>query len=57
MRVIYYYFSAEQQIWLMTLYGKDEADDLTPKEKKALSTAIATELKQREERSSRKGRR
>lgn len=57
LRVIYYYFSAEQQIWLMTLYGKDEADDLTPKEKKALNSVIETELKQREERRSRKGRR
>lgn len=24
LRIIYYYFPAEQQIWLMTLYGKDE---------------------------------
>jgi len=29
LRIIYYYFPAEQQIWLMTLYGKDEVDDLT----------------------------
>src|SRR5579864_5126636 len=57
LRVIYYYFSAEQQIWLMTVYGKDEADDLTPKDKKALHTAITAELKQREEKRSRKGRR
>ena len=57
LRVIYYYFSLEQQVWLMTIYGKDEADDLTPKEKKALHTAIADELRQREEKRSRKGRR
>jgi mRNA-degrading endonuclease RelE of RelBE toxin-antitoxin system len=57
LRVIYYYFSTEQQIWLMAVYGKDEADDLTPKEKKALHTAIAAELKQREEKRSRKIRR
>jgi len=57
LRVIYYYFPAEQQIWLMTVYGKDEADDLTPKEKKTLNTVIAAELKQREERRSRRGRR
>src|SRR5437867_12904709 len=25
LRVIYYYFPGEQQIWLMTLYDKDEA--------------------------------
>jgi hypothetical protein len=29
----------------MTLYGKDEADDLTAEEKRALRTAIAAELK------------
>jgi len=57
LRIIYYYFSVEQQIWLMTIYGKDEADDLTPKEKKTLHAAIAAELQQRQERRSRKGRR
>ena len=57
LRVIYYYFSSDEQIWLMTLYGKNEADDLTPKEKKVLHTAIRTELEQREEKRSRKGRR
>jgi hypothetical protein len=31
----------------MTLYGKDEADDLTADEKRALRTAIAAELKVR----------
>ena len=44
LRVIYYYFSADQQIWLMTLYGKNEAADLTPAEKKALRAAIEAEL-------------
>jgi hypothetical protein len=34
LRIIYYYFWANQQIWLMTLYDKDEASDPTPKEKK-----------------------
>jgi hypothetical protein len=48
LRIIYYHFSSDQQIWLMTLYGKDEADDLTAVEKKALRTAIAAELKARE---------
>jgi len=47
LRIIYYYFSADQQIWLMTLYGKDEADDLTTAEKRALRDAIAAELKAR----------
>ena len=48
LRVIYYYFSGEQQIWLMTLYDKDEAPDLTPKEKQALKSAIETELRARQ---------
>lgn len=47
LRIIYYYFLAEQQIWLMTLYGKDEAADLTPGEKKSLREAIAAELRAR----------
>lgn len=42
------YFAADQQIWLMTLYGKDEAADLTPKEKKALRAALEGECKVRE---------
>ena len=48
LRIIYYYFSADQQIWLMTLYDKDEAADLTPKEKKALKIAIDAELHARQ---------
>ena len=48
LRVIYYYFPAEQQIWLMTLYDKDEAADLTPKEKRALKAAIEIELQARQ---------
>lgn len=50
LRIIYFYFQPDQQIWLMTLYGKDEAADLTVKEKKALSSAIDAELKAREAR-------
>jgi hypothetical protein len=48
--VIYFYFESEQQIWLVTLYGKDEASDLSPKEKKALRAAIEREAKVRAER-------
>jgi hypothetical protein len=46
--VIYYHFAEEHQIWLMTLYAKNEAVDLTPREKKALKAAIETESKTRE---------
>ena len=48
LRVIYYYFPGEQQIWLMTLYDKDEASDLTPKQRQALKNAIEIELRARE---------
>jgi hypothetical protein len=48
LRIIYYYFLAAQQIWLITLYGKDEAADLTPEEKKLLKRAIESELRARE---------
>ena len=47
LRVIYYYFSTDQQIWLMAVYDKDETKDLTPKEKKILKNAIEAELKAR----------
>jgi hypothetical protein len=47
LRIIYFYFESEQQIWLMTLYGKDEAADLTPKEKKLLKAALEGEVKAR----------
>ena len=44
LRLIYYYFASDQQIWLMTIYSKDEAADLTASEKKALKAAIDGEL-------------
>jgi hypothetical protein len=44
LRVIYYYFASERQIWFMTLYSKDEAVDLTATEKKALKIALENEL-------------
>ena len=47
LRVIYYYFSSEQHIWLMTLYDKNEAADLTPGQKKALKAAIEAEVSAR----------
>src|SRR3981189_2594423 len=43
LRVIYYHFASDHQIWLITLYGKNEASDLTAQQKKALKVAIAGE--------------
>jgi len=48
LRIIYYFFASDQQMWLMTLYDKDEAADLTPKEKKILKGAIEAELQVRQ---------
>jgi hypothetical protein len=47
LRLVYYYFASDRQIWFMTLYSKDEAADLTAAEKKALKTAIEDELAMR----------
>lgn len=47
LRVIYYHFETDKQIWLMTLYGKDEVADLSPAEKRILKTAVESELAQR----------
>lgn len=44
LRIIYYHFPSDRQIWLMTIYGKDEASDLTGRQKKALKVAIEREL-------------
>jgi hypothetical protein len=34
LRVIYYWFDGQNQIWLMTIYGKNKATDITPAQKK-----------------------
>ena len=47
LRVIYFHFVADSQIWFITLYGKDEVADLTPDEKHALKTAVEREARQR----------
>jgi hypothetical protein len=48
LRIIYYYFLADQQLWLMTLYNKNEASDLAPQQKKALKGALEAELSSRQ---------
>jgi len=47
LRVIYYHFKSDSQIWLVTLYDKNEASDLTAREKKALKAAIENEAEMR----------
>lgn len=47
LRIIYYYLTADNQIWFFTLYDKDEADDLTAGQKRLLKQAIHNELNAR----------
>jgi len=54
---VYYHFRSDHQIWLMTLYDKDEASDLKVREKNALKAAIQSELAARATRRVRPGRR
>jgi len=47
LRVIYYHFAEDMQIWFLTLYGKDEAADLTPRERQLLKAALDDEKRER----------
>jgi len=47
LRVVYFYFEQDRQIWFLTLYAKADATDLTSKEKRALKAAIEEEKRQR----------
>jgi hypothetical protein len=47
MRVICYYFLADQQLWSMTLYGRNEADDLSSEQKGQVRLAIEAEIRRR----------
>ncbi len=47
LRVVYYYFLADAQIWLMTLYDKGEIADLSAAEKRLLKAALDAELARR----------
>ena len=51
LRIIYYCFTSVHQIWFFTIYGKNEATDLTTDEKRALKMAIQAELDARRQRS------
>ena len=43
LRIIYYCFLSDEEIWLLTLYGKDEAADLSKDEKSQLRRALEAE--------------
>jgi hypothetical protein len=50
LRIIYYCFLSDEEIWLLTLYGKDEASDLSKDEKSQLKRALETERAARKKR-------
>jgi hypothetical protein len=50
LRVVYYCFLSDEEIWLLTLYDKNEAIDLTKEQRDQLRRALE------EERTARKGR-
>jgi hypothetical protein len=47
LRVIYFFWDGKSQFWLFTVFGKDEMDDLAPKEKAALKVMLKAELEAR----------
>ena len=47
LRVIYYYLVADTVIWFFTLYDKEEAADLSPREKRLLKAAVEQETRER----------
>lgn len=48
LRVIYYWFLGVDQFWLFTVYDKDQADDLTPAQRKVLKQLLKIELENRQ---------
>jgi len=50
LRIIYYLFLQDDLIWFVTLYGKDEAMDLTAGERRLLKAAADEEKRQRAKR-------
>ena len=57
LRVIYYLLMGDERIWLLTVFAKNEAADLTSAEKRQLRTAIDGELRARVEARMRRRRR
>jgi len=44
LRVIYYWWQPGKQFWLLTVYNKDEMDDLTAAQRKTLKELLKQEL-------------
>jgi hypothetical protein len=50
LRIVYYVFLSDEEIWLLTLYDKDEAADLSEDERRQLRRAMEAERAARKER-------
>lgn len=48
LRVIYYWWLDGSQFWLFTLYDKDQADDLTSEQRKAVKKLLDAERQHRQ---------
>jgi hypothetical protein len=48
LRVIYYWWFGGDQFWLFTLYDKDQADDLSPEQRKAVKRLLDVERQHRQ---------
>ena len=44
LRIIYYYLMSDYQVWLVTIYNKDEMIDLSAEEKRTLKRMLQAEL-------------
>lgn len=47
LRVIYFWKDAADQFWLFTVYDKDEADDLSPRQREMLKQRLQLEIEAR----------
>ncbi len=47
LRVIYYWWLGGDQFWLFTVYDKDQADDLTPEQRRLLKRMLDNEVAHR----------
>ena len=54
LRIVYYCFLSDEEIWLLTLYDKDEMSDLSKSEKQQLKHLLEGERSARRKRSQKK---
>ncbi len=48
LRIIYYWWLGGEQFWLFTVYDKDQADDLTPEQRKTVKRLLDNERQHRQ---------